>query len=128
MRTNTTPTARASLPTDIERSSLLLEQNRLFTMPWWGLRRNEVASAEWLRSWLLAAIAPRVRTCRVIPTRAPRPMRLDVADRLAAFDRAPRRRDERTPRATEATDRGTDEGRERRGWTREELHERGRPG
>ena len=59
---------------------------------------------------------------RVIPAGATPPGRLDVLDRLAAFDRATRRRDERAPRAAPSTS----EGEERRGWTREELHERGR--
>ena len=59
---------------------------------------------------------------RVIPAGAPRPGRLDVMDRLAAFDGATRRRDERAPRA--APSRTEEE--ERRGRTREELHDRGR--
>ena len=59
---------------------------------------------------------------RVVPAGASRPERRDVMDRLAAFDRATRRRDERAPRAAP---RSTEE-EERRGWSREELHDRGR--
>jgi AbrB family looped-hinge helix DNA binding protein len=47
---------------------------------------------------------------------------LDVAERLASFDRATRRRDER---AGGTVVKRIDET-ARRGWTREELHERGR--
>jgi AbrB family looped-hinge helix DNA binding protein len=59
---------------------------------------------------------------RVIPPGTARTGRLEVADRLAAFDRATRRRDER---ATGTAAHPTDD-KARRGWTREELHERGR--
>lgn len=47
--------------------------------------------------------------------------RLDAADRLALFDRATRRRDTRAHATTPAPESD-------RGWTREELHERGRAG
>jgi AbrB family looped-hinge helix DNA binding protein len=61
---------------------------------------------------------------RVIPPGIAPAGRLDVSARLAAFDRATRRRDERARgTAAEATDESS-----RRGWTREELHDRGRAG
>lgn len=47
--------------------------------------------------------------------------RLDRAERLALFDRATRRRDTRAHATTPAPESD-------RGWTREELHERGRAG
>ena len=59
---------------------------------------------------------------RVIPPGTTRAAQLDVAERLAAFDRATRRRDERRGETvTKAIGEGA-----RRGWTREELYERGR--
>jgi len=59
---------------------------------------------------------------RVIPTTATPPRRLSVAERLATFDQATRRRDERASgTAAKLAAEGTP-----RGWTREELHERGR--
>jgi AbrB family looped-hinge helix DNA binding protein len=59
---------------------------------------------------------------RVIPMGTTRQGRLDEAGRLASFDRATGRRDER---AGGITVKPTEEG-SGRGWTREELHERGR--
>lgn len=61
---------------------------------------------------------------RVVPAGAPKDVRLTVEDRLELFDRATERRDRR--QASEgglATD-----GRADRGWTRDELHDHGRPG
>lgn len=59
---------------------------------------------------------------RVVRAGASRPGRLGVAQRLAIFDRATNRRDER---ATGSDGEPIDEA-ARRGWTREELYERGR--
>ena len=59
---------------------------------------------------------------RVIRAGASRPGRLGIAQRLAVFDRATSRRDARMAGiAGKPTEEAT-----RRGWTREELHERGR--
>jgi len=59
---------------------------------------------------------------RVIPPGAARAGQLGVGERLACFDRATRRRDERASAIHIAV---AGEG-AHRGWTREELHERGR--
>jgi hypothetical protein len=59
---------------------------------------------------------------RVIPPGTAHPVRLDVGQRLATFDRATRRRDER---GRAALAKPIEEG-AGRGWTRDELHERGR--
>jgi AbrB family looped-hinge helix DNA binding protein len=59
---------------------------------------------------------------RVITAGTARVGSLDVPDRLAAFDRATVRRDERAAGAsTKPTEQNA-----LRGWTREELHDRGR--
>ena len=58
---------------------------------------------------------------RVVPAGRSAPSRLGVEDRLALFDRATERRDGQT-RPVGAGDQPASE----RGWTREELHERGR--
>lgn len=65
---------------------------------------------------------PHGHEIRVVPAGDSTRRRLSAQERLALFDLATRRRDERAMagagEAAEAAD--------RRGWTREELHERGR--
>lgn len=60
---------------------------------------------------------------RVIPPGAPAITRLDNRERLELFDRATRRREGRAEEKP-----GSGDAMEERGWTRDELHDRGRPG
>ncbi|MGD2070816.1 MAG: AbrB/MazE/SpoVT family DNA-binding domain-containing protein [Gemmatimonadota bacterium] len=60
---------------------------------------------------------------RVVPESAGRRTRLGIEERLRLFDRASQRRERRADEC--AGPEGADED---RGWTREELYDRGRPG
>lgn len=60
---------------------------------------------------------------RVVPESAARLTRLDVEGRLRLFDRATERREQRCEEGEAVSQRHED-----RGWTREDLYGRGRPG
>lgn len=53
---------------------------------------------------------------------SPEPRQYDLEDRLKLFDQATQRQREREKKRTRAADSATD-----RGWTREDLYDRGRP-
>jgi AbrB family looped-hinge helix DNA binding protein len=64
---------------------------------------------------------------RVLPAGTRPSNRLDAAERLDLFDRATRRRDRRTAETGRGADHSESKTSEAdRGWTRAELHERGR--
>jgi AbrB family looped-hinge helix DNA binding protein len=65
---------------------------------------------------------PSGREIRVVPPGAPVSARLDVSDRLALFDRATERRDRRAHERRSEANAPTGD----RGWTRDELYDRGR--
>ncbi len=59
---------------------------------------------------------------RLIPAGAPRPAGLTLAERLRLFDAATERQRSREANMPRASDSPSD-----RGWTRDELYERGKP-
>jgi AbrB family looped-hinge helix DNA binding protein len=86
---------------------------RQVTIPKEVADRYRIAPGDEIR-WV-----PAGREIRVLPPGAGPARRLDSAARLELFDRATRRREGRGRAATPSSEPD-------RGWTREELHERGR--
>lgn len=84
---------------------------------------KEVSDRYGIRPGDEIAWIPHGHEIRVVPAGGSSRRRLSAEERLALFDLATRRRDERAAGVPEEAA----EAAVARGWTREELHERGRP-